>query len=97
MNAAIRRALSRPPTPTKELIGKSERAIAQRKNTPRKIRPPKMTPEEYLSYVRNTLKLTYSGRGNVWMDRDNRPHHVPDPYALAFDERKGILEDIKKG
>jgi hypothetical protein len=30
MDAGVRRALSTPPTPTKELVGKSERARAQR-------------------------------------------------------------------
>jgi len=30
MTAALRRALNTPPTPTKELVGKSERAQAQR-------------------------------------------------------------------
>ena len=30
MNAAVRRALNTAPTPTKEIVGKSERAIAQR-------------------------------------------------------------------
>lgn len=32
MNAAVRRALSTPPMPAKELVGKSERAIAQRES-----------------------------------------------------------------
>jgi hypothetical protein len=36
MNNAVRRALSTPPTPTKELIGKSERALAQRESRVRK-------------------------------------------------------------
>jgi hypothetical protein len=33
---AIRRALNTPPKPTKELIGKTERAIAQRESRVRK-------------------------------------------------------------
>lgn len=33
---AIRRALNTPPRPLKELVGKSERAIAQRKSRVRK-------------------------------------------------------------
>jgi hypothetical protein len=36
VNDAIRRALNTPPTPAKELIGKSERAIAQRESRVRK-------------------------------------------------------------
>jgi hypothetical protein len=36
MNAAVSRALSTPATPTKELVGKSERAIAQRESRVRK-------------------------------------------------------------
>jgi hypothetical protein len=36
MNAAVRRALNTPPTPAKELVGKSERAIAQRESRIRK-------------------------------------------------------------
>jgi hypothetical protein len=36
MNKAVRRALNTPPTPTKELVGKSERAIAQRESRVRK-------------------------------------------------------------
>jgi hypothetical protein len=36
MDAAVRRALSTPPTQTKELIGKSERAIARRESRVRK-------------------------------------------------------------
>ena len=32
MKTAVRRALNTPPTPTKELIGKSERAIARRES-----------------------------------------------------------------
>ncbi len=36
MNAAVRRALSTPPMPAKELVGKSERAIAQRESRVRK-------------------------------------------------------------
>jgi hypothetical protein len=39
MNAAVRRALNTPPKPTKEMIGKSERAIAQRESRVRKARP----------------------------------------------------------
>jgi hypothetical protein len=31
-DAAIRRALNTPPTPLKEIVGKSKRAIAQRKS-----------------------------------------------------------------
>jgi hypothetical protein len=54
-----------------------------------------MTPDEYLSEVRNTLHLTHSGPGNVWRDPDGHPHHVPDPYKLKFDERRGILNDIR--
>jgi len=34
---AIRRALNTPPKPLKEFVGKSERAIAQRKSRVRKI------------------------------------------------------------
>ena len=36
MNDAMRRALNTPPTPTKEIVGKSERAIAQRESRVRK-------------------------------------------------------------
>jgi hypothetical protein len=36
MNSAVRRALSTPPTQTKELVGKTERAIAQRESRVRK-------------------------------------------------------------
>ena len=36
MNNAVRRALNTPPTPTKELVGKSERAIGQRESRVRK-------------------------------------------------------------
>jgi hypothetical protein len=36
MNDAMRRALNTPPTPMKDLIGKSERAIAQRESRVRK-------------------------------------------------------------
>jgi hypothetical protein len=36
MNDAVRRALITPPTPAKELVGKSERAIAQRESRVRK-------------------------------------------------------------
>ena len=32
MNEAVRRALNTPPTPAKALVGKSERAIAQRES-----------------------------------------------------------------
>ncbi len=35
-DAAIRRALNTPPKPLKEFVGKSERAIAQRKSRVRK-------------------------------------------------------------
>jgi hypothetical protein len=35
-DAAIRRALSTPPKPLKEFVGKSERAIAQRESRVRK-------------------------------------------------------------
>jgi len=41
MNAAIRRALNTPPTPIKELIGKSERAVARRASRVRKKGKPK--------------------------------------------------------
>ena len=36
MNKAVRRALNTPPTPTKELVGKSERAQAQRESRVKK-------------------------------------------------------------
>lgn len=36
MNGALRRALSTPPTPTKDIVGKSERAKAQRESRVRK-------------------------------------------------------------
>jgi hypothetical protein len=36
MEAGIRRALSTPPTPTKELVGKTERAQEQAKSRARK-------------------------------------------------------------
>lgn len=36
MNAAVRRALNTAPSPTKELVGKTERAIAQRESRVRK-------------------------------------------------------------
>lgn len=36
MEDAIRRALNTPPVPAKELVGKSERAIAQRESRVRK-------------------------------------------------------------
>jgi hypothetical protein len=36
MNNAVRRALNTPPTPAKEIVGKSERAIAQRESRVRK-------------------------------------------------------------
>jgi hypothetical protein len=36
MNAAVLRALNTPPIPTKELIGKTERAMAQRESRIRK-------------------------------------------------------------
>ena len=39
MEAGLRRALNTPPTPTKELIGKSERAIAQRENSAGQFAP----------------------------------------------------------
>jgi hypothetical protein len=32
MNAAVRRALTTPPTPTKDLVGKTERAQSQRES-----------------------------------------------------------------
>jgi len=41
MDAAVRRALNTPPTPTKQLIGKSERAIARRESRVGKKRKPK--------------------------------------------------------
>ena len=43
MNGAIRRALNTPPTPTKEIVGKSERAIARRESRVRKAS--KVTPK----------------------------------------------------
>jgi hypothetical protein len=36
MNSALRRALNTPPTPAKEIVGKSERAITQRESRVRK-------------------------------------------------------------
>jgi hypothetical protein len=36
MEAGLRRALNTPPKPTKELVGKSERAIARRESRVRK-------------------------------------------------------------
>jgi len=36
MESGIRRALNTPPTPTKKLVGKSERATAQRESRVRK-------------------------------------------------------------
>ena len=44
MNDAVRRALSTPPTPAKELIGKSERAKAKRG---RQIKKPLGLRDEY--------------------------------------------------
>jgi hypothetical protein len=41
MNQAVRRALNTPPTPIKELIGKSERAIARRESRVRRKEKPK--------------------------------------------------------
>ena len=41
MEMGIRRALNTPPTPTKDLIGKSERAIARRDSRVRKKGKPK--------------------------------------------------------
>jgi len=41
MRNAVRRALNTPPTPTKELIGKSGRAIAQRESRVRKKGKPR--------------------------------------------------------
>lgn len=38
MDAAVRRALNTPPKPMKEIVGKSERAVAQRKSRVRKKR-----------------------------------------------------------
>lgn len=43
MNAGIRRALSTPPSPTKELVGKTERAKVQRKS--RAIRARRSKPK----------------------------------------------------
>jgi hypothetical protein len=43
MNAGIRRALRTPPTPTKELVGKSERAQSQRES--RAIRARRTNPK----------------------------------------------------
>jgi hypothetical protein len=36
MNSAVRRALNTSPTPTKELVGKTERAMARRESRVRK-------------------------------------------------------------
>jgi hypothetical protein len=43
MNNAVRRALSTPPTPTKELVGKTERAQSQRES--REIRECRKKPK----------------------------------------------------
>jgi hypothetical protein len=43
MNAAVRRALNTPPSPTKELVGKTERAQSQRES--RAIRNRRVKPE----------------------------------------------------
>jgi hypothetical protein len=44
MNAGVRRALNTPPSPTKELIGKTERAQSQRES--REIRARRAKPKE---------------------------------------------------
>ena len=43
MNSAVRRALSTPPVPAKNIVGKSERAIEMRESRVRKAarKPPK--------------------------------------------------------
>jgi hypothetical protein len=41
MDNAIRRALSTPPKPTKQLVGKTERAKSQRKSKSRIVRLPR--------------------------------------------------------
>jgi len=43
MDAAIRRALNTPPTPTKELVGKGERAASRRES--RVKNPPPTKPK----------------------------------------------------
>jgi hypothetical protein len=46
MNAAVRRALATPPTPTKELVGKTERAQSQRESRVIIARRTKPRPSE---------------------------------------------------